>query len=50
MAKEEKTRTLSGIQKLFERVSKLEHWQSWLKGGWAFLAAASAYLFAGYRK
>lgn len=23
------------IRKLSERVSKLEQWQSWLKGGWA---------------
>src|SRR5437667_7813293 len=28
------------IRKLSERVSKLELWQSWLKGGWAALAAA----------
>jgi hypothetical protein len=38
------------IRKLSERVCKLEQWQSWLKGGWAFLAAASAYLFAGHGK
>ena len=25
------------IRKLSERVSKLEMWQSWLKGGWAVL-------------
>jgi len=33
------------IRKLSERVSKLEMWQSWLKGGWAALVAAYAYLF-----
>jgi hypothetical protein len=32
------------IRKLSERVSKLEQWQSWLKGAWAFLAAGYAYL------
>jgi hypothetical protein len=35
---------LMGFQKLAERVSRLEMWQSWLKGGWAALAAAFAYL------
>ena len=35
---------LSEVCKLSERVSKLEMWQSWLKGGWAALAAAYAYL------
>ncbi len=35
------------IRKLSERVSKLELWQSWLKGGWAALAAACAYLCKG---
>jgi len=34
------------IRKLSERVSKLEQWQSWLKGGWAVLAAC-AYLCKG---
>jgi len=33
------------IRKLSERVSKLETCQSWLKGGWAGLTAAYAYLF-----
>jgi hypothetical protein len=32
------------VRKLSERVSKLEQWQSWLKGGWAVLAAAFAYV------
>ena len=32
------------IRKLSERVTTLEIWQSWLKGGWAALAAAYAYL------
>jgi len=38
---------LGEIRKLSERVSKLEQWQSWLKGAWAVLAAASAYLYKG---
>jgi len=37
------------IRKLSERVSKLEMWQSWLKGGWAALVAAYAYLFKAIR-
>jgi hypothetical protein len=32
------------IRKLAERVSRLEQWQAWLKGGWAVLAAAFAWL------
>jgi hypothetical protein len=32
------------IRKLSERVSRVEQWQSWLKGGWAVLAGAFAYL------
>ena len=32
------------IRKLSERVTKLELWQSWLKGGWAALVAAYVYL------
>src|SRR2546427_13156333 len=35
------------IRKLSERVSKLERWQSWLKGGWAALAVACVYLCKG---
>ena len=35
------------IRRLSERVSKLEQWQSWLKGGWAVLAATCAYLCKG---
>ena len=35
------------IRKLSERVSALEQMQSWLKGGWAILAAAWAYMFRG---
>src|SRR5205809_375314 len=31
---------LTEIRKLSDRVSKLEQWVSWLKGGWAALAAA----------
>jgi len=33
------------IRKLSERVSTLEIWISWLKGGWAVLAAACAYVW-----
>ena len=32
------------IRKLSERVSMLEQWQWWLKGAWAVLAAALAWL------
>jgi len=32
------------IRRLNARVSRLEIWQSWLKGLWAALAAAWAYL------
>jgi hypothetical protein len=35
------------IRKLYERVSILGQWQSWLKGGWAILAAAYAFMFKG---
>ena len=35
------------IRKLSERVSALEQVQSWLKGGWAVLAATCAYLCRG---
>ena len=35
------------IRKLSQRVSRLEHWQAWLKGGWAFLATAFAYVCRG---
>ena len=31
------------IRKLPDRVSRLERWQYWLKGGWAILAGAYAY-------
>jgi hypothetical protein len=33
------------IRKLSQRISQLEIWVSWLKGGWAVLAGAYAYLF-----
>jgi hypothetical protein len=36
------------IRKLNQRVRYLEIWQSWLKGGWAALAAFNAYLFRGF--
>jgi hypothetical protein len=32
------------IRKLSERVGKLEVWQGWLKGAWAALVVAYAYL------
>ena len=32
------------IRKLSQRVSKLEMWQSWLKGAWAALLAAYIHL------
>jgi hypothetical protein len=32
------------IRKMSERVSQLERWQAWLKGGWAVMVAAYAYL------
>jgi hypothetical protein len=32
------------IRKLSARVSMLEQWQAWLKGAWAVLAAALAYM------
>ena len=39
------------IRKLSERVSRIEHWHAWLKGGWAALAAGFAYILrAGYGK
>jgi hypothetical protein len=36
---------LDRIRELSQRVSSLELWQSWLKGAWAVLAAAFAYVF-----
>ena len=39
------------IRKLSERVSRVEQWHAWLKGGWAALAAGFAYLLReGYGK
>jgi hypothetical protein len=35
---------LIGIEKLSERVAKLETWLAWLKGGWAALVAAYLYV------
>ena len=35
---------LAGFNMLAERVSQIEKWQSWLKGGLAAIAAAYAYL------
>jgi hypothetical protein len=35
---------LAAIRSLSARVSRLEVWQSWLKGAWAALVAAWAYL------
>jgi hypothetical protein len=36
------------IRKLSERISKLEVHQSWMKGLWAALAGAWAYLFRSH--
>jgi hypothetical protein len=36
---------LDSFGSLFERVSAIEQMQSWLKGAWAVLVAAFAYLF-----
>jgi hypothetical protein len=33
------------IRKLSERVTKLEAWQSWVRGGWAVLLLAYLYLW-----
>ena len=33
------------IRKLSDRVSRLEQWHAWLKGGWAAVAAGFVYLF-----
>lgn len=33
------------IRKLSDRVSSIELWQSWLKGGWAALTLAWTYLW-----
>ena len=33
------------IRKLSQRISRLEQCVSWLKGAWAVLAAASAFLY-----
>jgi hypothetical protein len=38
---------LIGIRKLSERVSRLEQWQAWLKGAWAVLLGAFAYICRG---
>jgi len=35
---------LTGLTDLADRVSSLERWQAWLRGGWAILAAAYAHL------
>ena len=35
------------IRKLSERVTRLETWESWLKGGWAALLATYLYLSRG---
>ena len=32
------------IRKMSQRITQLEIWQSWLKGGWAALAGAYAWL------
>jgi hypothetical protein len=35
---------LVDMRKLSERISRLERWQYWLKGGWAILAGAWGYM------
>ena len=35
---------LMGIDKLSERVAKVETWLAWLKGGWAALLGAYVYI------
>ena len=35
---------LVGIEKLSERVTNLETWLAWLKGGWAALLGAYVYI------
>jgi hypothetical protein len=35
---------LIGIEKLSERVARLETWLAWLKGGWTALAAGYLYI------
>lgn len=37
------------IRQLSERVSKIEVWQSWLKGAWAVLVAGFAYVYRSFR-
>jgi hypothetical protein len=36
---------LIGLERLSERLTRLETWLAWLKGGWAVLAAAYVYVF-----
>ena len=38
---------LEDYASLSQRVSSLERWQAWLKGGWAVPAAVFAWLFRG---
>jgi len=38
---------LQVYESLSQRVSSLERWQSWLKGGWAAVVAMFAWLFRG---
>jgi len=38
---------LEAYATLAQRVSNLERWQAWLKGGWAAFAAIFAWLFRG---
>ena len=38
---------LEAFASLSQRVSSLERWQSWLKGGWAAIVAMFAWLFRG---
>ena len=36
------------IRRLSQRVSRLEQWFAWFKGGWAVLLAAFVYLVRAY--
>jgi hypothetical protein len=38
---------LEAFASLSQRVSTLERWQAWLKGGWAAMAGMCAWLFRG---
>jgi len=39
---------LEAFATLSQRVSTLERWQAWLKGGWFAMATMYAWLFRGF--